>query len=191
VAILVSLFATMLLACLGLTLALLGSAEAALAANDGQSKSAIRAAEGALTLALSELRARPDWSGVLTEGAPDVCAVPGVLTDTSLLPHATWDSSLIDLQAATAALQAATESGVASSAEAPVWRLFEYGPISRVMPGEAPPWYLAVWTAGGRDGVLLVHATALGPGGLRPSVDASVARDAGGRLIRLATRTSP
>jgi hypothetical protein len=193
-AILVSLFATMMLTCLGLTLALLGSAEVTLAGNDWQSAAATRAAEGALNLALSELRARDDWTGVLTAGGVDVCASPGALVDASLFPRAPWDGSLIDLHAVTATLQGAADAAAPPGSTPPVWRLFDYAPISRLIPASAgrQPWYLAVWTADGGDGVLLVHATALGPAGLAPSVDASVARRPDGRsLKRIAVRTRP
>src|SRR4051812_2373650 len=169
----VSLFATMMLTCLGLTLALLGSAEMTLAGNDWQSTAAMRAAEGALTLALSELRARSDWSGVLTAGAVDLCASPGTLVDASLFPRAPWDGSLIDLHAVTAKLQAASDAAAPPGTVAPVWRLFEFAPISRLTPvgADRAPWYLVAWTADGGDGLLLVHVTALGPAGLAPALE--------------------
>ena len=92
-ALIASLFATALLACLGMSLVLLGSAESTLAFHDGQARAAAQAANAAVSLAESELRSRPSWSGVILPGTPDVCAAPGRFVDTSLLPRAPWDGS--------------------------------------------------------------------------------------------------
>jgi hypothetical protein len=124
----------------------------------------------------------------------DVCAAPGGFVDASLFPRAPWDGSLIDLHLLTTTLQAAGDAAAPAGSAGPVWRLFEYGPISRLMPPGADrhPWYLVSWTADGGGGLLLVHAVALGPGGFGPSMDASVARGPDGRsLTLLAARSHP
>jgi hypothetical protein len=188
------LFATALLACLGMSLVLLGSAETMLAGHDLQARAAAHAADGALSLAASELRALPAWTGVLSEGAPDVCATPGRFVDASLQPRAPWDGSVLDLHVLTAKRQVDSDAGTPPGAAAPVWRLFEFGPISRVIPSEPRrhPYYLVVWAADGREGTVRLHATALGPSGAVSSLEASVARRADGTsLTWLAVRAVP
>src|SRR5262245_2516343 len=180
-----------MLACLGLSLVLLGSAETTLAAHDVRARTAAHAAEAALSLAASELRERASWSGALADGAPDLCAEPGRFVDGALAPAAPWDGSPLDLHALTAERQAESDAQ-APPGLAPVWRLFEYGPISRLVPSESRRHlsYVVVWAADGREGVVLLHATALGPGSSRASAEAAVGRRADGTsLIRLAVRT--
>lgn len=193
-ALIASLFATALLACLGMSLVLLGSAETTLAGHDVQAQAAAHAAHGAVSLAASELRAMSSWSGVVTGGAPGVCATPGRFVDASLLPSAPWDGSPLDLQALTVKRQADSDAASPSGVAPPVWRLFEYGPVSRLVPSEARrhPLYLVVWAADGRDGTVRLHATALGPSAAASSLEASVARQANGTsLRRLALRAVP
>jgi hypothetical protein len=192
-ALITSLFATVLLACLGLSLVLLGSAEAILAGHDVQSQAAGHAAHAALSLASSELRALPSWTGVVSPGAPDICATPGRFVDGSLLPRAPWDGSSIDLHTMTLKRQADSDAVAPPGVTPPVWRLFEYGPISRIVPSEAHrhPYYVVVWAADGREGTVRLHATALGPSGAVSSFEASVGRlPDGTSLRRLAIRTT-
>src|SRR4051794_22948317 len=130
-ALIASLFATALLACLGMSLVLLGSAETTLAGHDVQAQAAAHAAQAAISLAASELRALSSWTGVVAAGAPDVCATPGRFVDTSLLPRAPWDASALDLHALTLKRQADGDAAAPPGPPPPLWRLFEYGPISR------------------------------------------------------------
>jgi hypothetical protein len=194
-ALVASLFATALLAGLGLSLVLLGSAETTLAAHDVRAQAAAHAAQAALSLAQSELRMRESWAGVLAAGASaDACAEPGRFTDASLQPTAPWDGSGLDLHALTARRQAASDALVPAGVTGPLWRLFEYGPISRLIPSDARrhPYYVVVWAADGRGGMVLLHSAAIGPAGVTADVDASVARGAGGTsLVRLAIRAQP
>ena len=192
-ALLASLFATTMLACLGLSLVLLGSAETTLAAHDVRARTAAHAAEAVLSLAASELRARASWTAVLADGGPDLCAEPGRFVDGSLTPPSPWDGSTLDLHALTVERQAAGDAQ-APPGLGPVWRLFEYGPISRLVPSESRRHvsYVVVWAADGRDGVVLLHATALGPGGSRAGVEMAVGRRTDGTsLVRLAVRAQP
>jgi hypothetical protein len=134
-------------------------------------------AQAAAVLAASEVRSRPDWAGVVSAGAvADLCAEPGRLADLSLFPRAPWDGSPLDLHALTVARQADSDAALPPGVAAPVWRLFEYGPISRLVPSEPRehPDYIVVWAADGGNGVVLLHATAFGASGLRASVEASV-----------------
>lgn len=191
-ALMTALFTTALLTCLGVSLVLLGSAETTLASHDVQAQAAAHAAHAAVSLAESELRALSDWSGVVSPGAPDVCRTPGRFVETSLQPRAPWDGSSIDLHALTIKRQADSDAAAPPGVAPPVWRLFEYGPMSRVVPSEPRrhPYYLVVWAADGREGRVRLHATALGPSGTASSLEASVARQPDGTsLRRLAIRT--
>jgi len=192
-AIVASLFATTLLVCLGLSLVLLGAAETTLAGHDVQAQAAAHAAHGALWLSMSELRAMTAWTGVLAAGAPDVCATPGGFVDASLEPSAPWDGQTIDLHVLTAQLQAESDAAAPPGVPPPVWRLFEYGPISRLIPSEPRrhPYYVVVWAADGRGGRVRLRATAVGPSGVVSSLEASVARQADGTSLRRLTIRPP
>ena len=191
-ALVASLFATALLAGLGLSLVLLGSAETTLASHDVQAQAVGHAAQSAVSLAASELRALSSWTGAVTGGAPDLCARPGRFVDSSLQPRAPWDGSAIDLHALTVDRQAESDAAAPPGPAAPVWRLFEYGPISRLVPADPRrhPYYLVVWAADGQEGMVRLHATALGPSGTRSSLEAAVTRRADGTSLEwLAIRT--
>ena len=130
-----------------------------------------------------------DWIGIVTGGAPDRCAAPGRFVDTSLQPRAPWDGSVIDLHALTIERQADSDAEAPPGVEPPAWRLFEYGPISRLVPSESRrhPFYLVVWASDGREGLVRLHAAALGPSGVRARLEASVGRQSGGISLRRLT----
>jgi hypothetical protein len=181
VALLTALFATTLLTALGMTVLLLGSAESTLAANDREADAAFQAARGGAALAVAELRAMPSWSGVT-----------GTFVDSTLTPSPPWAGPAIDLSSVTSGLQADTVSNARGGVPVPVWRLFEYGPINRLIPAELRrhPYYLVVWVADSR-GVLLVHSTALGAGGTTASVDVALNRSSEGVPRLLSFRPNP
>jgi hypothetical protein len=185
-------FAAILLTCLGVALALLGSAASMLALRDGQAVDATYAAQAAINLASADVRARTDWTGVTAPGSPsDFSAAPGVFVD-AMVPRSPWDGSSIDLHALTSRRQADSDAAAPPGIAGPVWRLFEYGPISRVVPsdGRRHQLYVVVWAAGGRDGRLILHATALGAAGLRASAETSIRPPTGGApALRQASRT--
>jgi len=179
VALLSVLLASMLLAGLGLSIALLGSAEVLLAGHDRDARALSYASRAAVALAVSDLRALPSWADVGRAGAvPEISATPGRLADTGLVPLGPWGGAL-DLRALTARLQA--ESDAASRAGVrPVWRLFIYGRLGRLMPEAVPAdlSYLVVWVAEDR-GVLLARGAAFGPSEARAVTEISVVREPG------------
>lgn len=192
-ALLASLIATLLLTGLGASLVLLASAGTALTLHDRMVAGADRAADAAVRLAISELRARPDWAAVAAPGTTaDVCAEPGRFVDATAFPRSPWDGSVLDLHALTGQAQAAAIAAAAPGVSPPEWRLFEYGPISRLVPSEPGrhPFYVMTWMAAGAGDVLLVRATALGPAGVTASIEAAVGRDTSGALVRLWIRSS-
>lgn len=180
-----------LLAGMALSLALMGAGESTLAMHDRDARSAAYAARGAASLAIAELRQRGDWSTMLTAGGdPSVSAAPSRLMDVSLTPSAPWGGTL-DLRTLTAAVQADTD-GAPGPGDAIVWRLFLASPLDRVLSSASDNRvYLVAWVADDKtdgDGnpsadinnVVLVHAEALGPGGLRAIVDVTLAHAIGG-----------
>jgi len=187
VALLSVLLASALLMGLGLSIALLGSAETTLAAHDRDARALSYASRAAVAVALRDLRALPWWIDVGKAGAfPEVSATPGRFADASLLPTAPWGGPL-DLRTLTARLQA--ESDAASGVDRPVWRLFIYGSLDRLLPepGRAEAWYLVVWVADDR-GVLLARGAALASGDGRAMTEISAVRQSapeGPDLVRL------
>lgn len=188
-----SIFAALLLTCVGVALALLGSVQSMIAAHDERATAAAYAAQAAVVLSSAQLRTRGDWSGA-ARGGPlsEVCAVPGGFTDATLLPSAPWGGSTIDLRGLTASRQTDSDSAAPAGLTGPVWCLFEYGPISRLVPSDARrhPFYVAVWTAAGPDGRVLLHASAFGAGSVRASVETSIRPGVAGAR-RQAIRATP
>ena len=168
------LLASALLMGLGLSIAVLGSAETTLAGHDRETRTLSYASRAAVALAVSDLRALPSWADVGNPGAlPEVSATPGRFVDASLTPPAPWGGSL-DLRALTARVQA--ESGASNGAgSGPIWRLFVFGPLGRLVPESvrANPCYLVVWVADD-GGILLARGAAFGAGETRAVTEISV-----------------
>jgi hypothetical protein len=174
-AVLCALFATALLMGLGVSVVVLGSAEAALAAHDRTVRALREASMAAAHLAVADLRAQPSWSAVLAPGpVVPLSAAPGRAFDdgAGLTPAPPWGGAALDLQVMSADVSAAADSGVG---DPQLWRLYEYGPLQALVPGvAAAPWYVAAWVAddladGDGDpltdtnGILAVRAVAYGP----------------------------
>jgi hypothetical protein len=187
-ALVTALFATALLMGLGLSILLLGSAETALAFRDRDSRALAYGARAAANVAAADLRALPSWAAVATPGAmPEVSATPGQFVDATLAPAAPWGGGVLDLRALTARLQAESDAA-APSGRAPPWRLFDYGPLARLVPESASrnPYYLVVWLAD-EGGTVVTRSVAYGPGDGRSITEASLVRDAGSSRVRILT----
>ena len=187
-AVLTALLATVLLMGLGLSIALIGTTEATLAADDRTARALREASLAGAHLAVADLRIQPSWSAVLGPGlVSEVSGVPGRAVDQSLTPAAPWGGVPLDLRAVTADVQASADTGVGDSQ---VWRLFEYGSLRHLVPAvSAGPWYLAVWVADDRadgdgdpltdaNGILAVRAVAFGPRDARVSTAVSIRKTA-------------
>ena len=183
-AVVMALFATVLLSGLGLSIVLVGTTEATLAADDRAARALREASLAAAHLAVSDLRAQPSWSAVLSAGSPaPFSAAPGRAIGTSARPPAPWDGSSLDLEAMTADVQASADTG---GGDAQAWRLFECASLGELIPGGgAGPWYVAVWVADDRadgdgdpavdtNGILSVRAAAYGPRSARAVTVVSV-----------------
>lgn len=199
-ALLTAMFGTALLMGLGLSLVLMGSAETTLARRDHDARSLARAARAVATLALADLRALPSWAGVLQPGSPpELSSVPGRLSPGTLTPVMPW-GGVMDLRAATARVQAATDAN-ASPGDPSRWRLFGAASLVSLVPDAAGgnPCYLVVWVAddavdgdgdpaADKNGVLVLRGAAFGPGEGEAVVTLTVSREAvGGGLYVVRT----
>jgi hypothetical protein len=144
------------------------------------STQARESAEAGAERVMSELAALPDWSAVLN----------GSLTGLQEASAA----FAVNLGAATAELQAESDSRFPGALNRPVWRLFESGGLNTLIgpTGSNPsstPDYVAIWLADDPwesdndpaidgNGVLGLHVEAWGAAGARASVDATVAHGA-------------
>ena len=165
-ALLTALFATVLLMALGLAVLLLGGAETILAAHDRDARSLAYASRAAVTVAAMDLQALPSWDHLSAPGpVPEVSATPGPFVDATLAPAAPWSGVTLDLRALTARLQGDSDAAEPGGGPAPAWRLFEYGPLARLVPdaGSRNPYYLVVWVVD-EDGLVVARAVAYGPG---------------------------
>ncbi len=180
-ALVLALLVVVCLSGLGFGLAAAGSAERQIAGNARLAAVASVAADAAIEGVLSEIGAAPDWS-VLLSGATS--AFHDVTHRPLLASRAE-----IDLDQVTTDLQADAVATYPLGANTPSWRLFAWGPLTRLagLPAEDSGAYVAVWLAddpadsdgaSGSDanGTVMVHSEAFGYGGTRRGADAIVAR---------------
>ena len=194
-AVLTALLAAMVSLGLGMSLALLGTAETSLAGHDRDARSLRYASRAAASLATSELRRLPSLRDIGRAGTmAEVSATPGTFVDSTLTPRAPWGGAVLDLRALTVRIQAEADAAAGTAASHPIWRLFVYGSLSSLVPEAGVPAYLAVWVADD-GGLVLVRAAAFGPGESRALTELSLAAaegsDAGEGLKVLAVRTDP
>lgn len=189
---LTALFGTALLMGLGLSLVLMGTAETTLARRDRDARSLARAARAIVTLAVADLRALPSWAGILQPGSsPELSAVPGRLAPDSMAPVLPW-GGVMDLRAVTSRVQAGTDAD-AVPGDPSTWRLYGVTSLASLVPEAAggSPCFLAVWVAddpvdgdgdpsADKNGVILVHGAAFGPGEGEATVSLTVSREAAG-----------
>jgi hypothetical protein len=184
-AVLSALFATVLLMGLGVSIVLLGTTEATLAAHDRTVRMLREASLGVVHLAVADLRAQPSWSAVLAEGTAPVSAAAGRATDPTLTPPAPWGGPRLDLRRLTAEVASAADIGIG---DPQVWRLYQYGSLAQLAGVDAAsPCYIAAWVAddpGDGDGnpsvdsngIIAIRAVALGPGNARATTAVSIAK---------------
>jgi hypothetical protein len=154
------------LAAAAASLVSLATTERLLAAVGREAVESRYGAEAIAGYALGELRLRASWTTALDGSAP------AALTDTTRTP-VVGGARRLDLEALGRAF-GPVEPG-AWGADQPAWRLFAWGPASRLAPGLlASPVYVAAWVAdderdGDRNpgvdsnGRLLLRAEAFGP----------------------------
>jgi hypothetical protein len=165
-ALVVALFASLLLAGVGHGLILLTNTEYAIAANQQAGVEALYAADAALARGVSDIRRAPDWTAVLSG-----TALSGFLDGTRVPRLPSGETMDLDARTAELQAQAATDPWGPNN---PSWRLFAYGPLQGLGGGIRSRAYAAVWVADDPaevDGnpsidsnrVLLLRVEAFGP----------------------------
>ena len=147
-------------------------------------------ARGGIARAVADLSPMADWTPALSAAVSTF--VDGAATDSKVLPGGDAVVLCCSSDSLTAQLQQRGNGGRSWGANTPQWRPFGWGPASRWLDaGRASPYYLVIWIADDIDdgdgdpardanGVLLLHAAALGRGGGRRTLQAVIrrARDA-------------
>ena len=164
-ALILALMGVFLTAALSASLVLLTGTEVRIAANYASAKEARYAAEAGLELAMLEVMAHPCWTELV--GGTTVSAfADGPPGGTRALS----DGSILDLDEQTAQVRI----------EHPAWRLFAFGPFSRLGSNDdLSDAYLAVWigtVAAANAGVLAIRATSFQPSRSRKSVELTISR---------------
>jgi hypothetical protein len=209
-AILTAIMAVALMSAFAAALALTTSAEAAIASNFRWRTEALYAAEAILEWGLATLPQPDAWNGVLDASTSSgfVDGAPGGMRRLA-------DGGLLDLSRALSLLNCGrtttcTASQIAAAtmdrpwgANNPRWRLYAYGPLTRLGGGGmASPFYVVLLVAddpGETDGdplhdgspgtpgsgVLVVRGEAFGPGGSHSAIEATVVPASGDTTLRV------
>jgi hypothetical protein len=184
-------FVAMLTAAAGAA-ALNARLESLLAASFRESCEARALAHASLARAIADLSSMSDWTPPLS-GAVSTF-IDGSGTGPKRLPGGDVVVLCCGTDSLTEQLQQRGNGGLSWGADTPQWRLFGWGPAARWLDeGRTSPYYVVMWIAddvedgdgdAARDsnGVLLIHAAALGRGGARRMFQAVIrrARDADG-----------
>jgi hypothetical protein len=169
-----------LVAGLGGALLMVVSVETAVQAHQQQAQAARNAAESGLACAVSALRRLDDWTPVLSGDSSPA----GNCLEAATLPPAWPNAPVLDVQALTAALQAATDARYGLAPDTPRWTLLAAGAApAGTLPAFRP--VVFVWVAddvedgdghaaADTNGVVWVRAEAWGPAGARTAIEAIV-----------------
>jgi hypothetical protein len=200
-ALVVALLSTMLLTALGAAVVLVSRTETAISSNYRNSQEALYAADAAVERVMQDLLMIPRWNDVLA-GSVQSGFIDGVMTSQKTLPVGGKISLCCGPGTATGELQSLTDTADNWGANNPRWALFAWGPLSDVLANNAidSRVYVMVWVAddpadgtGGTpdgnplldsNGVLTLHAEAIGPGGTRKVIEVTVARTSGTEIER-------
>lgn len=182
-ALIVTMMALLMLVALTGALMPLTSSETAIAANHRLALQSLYAAEAVLERAIRELEAAPSWDDVLA-GHRRATLWDGQTT------RSLADGAVLDLNAATDAL-ADAGAGRFGAGRGLRWRLYAHGPLGAALPQDPTGGLLhaAVWVADDPDdtdgdplrdanGILMLHAAAVGPALAQRAVQATLARAA-------------
>jgi hypothetical protein len=197
-ALIIALMAMMLLTALGAAVVMVGNTETRIAMNYRNSTEALYAADAAVERVVEDLLLIPRWNDILADTAKS-----GFVDGTTNSPKTLPGGGHVNLETATAALQAETDAQNLWGPNNPKWRLFAWGPLTDILPNSVidSPMYMAVWVAddpadgpgdGTQDGnplvdvngTLTLHAEAIGPSGTRKVVEVTVARTSSTEIER-------
>lgn len=181
-----------LIAGVAAALAITSRTEAMVAANLRFGREALYAAEGALAVAIRDLGAVNDWGPVLT-GAIVGTQTDGASIGSRRLPGGDVVVLCCGPASLTGEVQLRADAGRSWGSDTPQWTIFAWGPVSEWLPaGDLTlPLYVVVWVsddpgdgdgvpAADNNGMVRLHAQALGPAGARRVVEAVVRRPAVG-----------
>lgn len=204
-ALITALMATMLLTALGMAAVLVSNTEGMITANYRRSSEGIYAADAAVEMAVQDLLMVPRWNDVIsggTVGAADVSSMTGsfVYGDANAvfnLPSGGTVSLCCTDGSVSYQLQNETNTANLWGTNNPSWRLYAWGPLSRILPTQTveSDAFVAVWVAddpsetdnnpaADSNGVLTLHAEAYGSGGMRKIVEVTVARTSSTEIER-------
>jgi hypothetical protein len=191
-ALVIALMAVLLLTALGAAVVMVTNTETNISANYKNSQEALYAADAAVERVVQDLLMVPRWNDILA-GTSQSAFVDGSFTTSKTLPG----GGVIKLDTATQQLQADSDASAAWGANNPQWRLFAWGPIKEMLPGDVidSPMYVAVWIADDpaeadgnpaqdTNGTLTLHAEAFGPMGTRKVIEVTVARTSSTEIER-------
>jgi hypothetical protein len=197
VALVVALLSMLLLSALGIGLMMATTAESMIATNYRDSGEALYAADAGIERVMQDLLTVPDWNRLIADANARTSFTDGAAPGERILP----DGSTLDLVGAThmmnchktAACTAAEMNAWTTdrpwTTNNPRWRLVGYSPIADIIETGTvlSQMYVAVWIADDQaetdndphtdtNGVLLMRAQALGPGGAESIVEITLGR---------------
>jgi hypothetical protein len=181
-ALIIALFAAVVLSGLGIGLLMLTNTEGAIASNYRAGNQTLYAADAAVERVLADILMTPNWNEILS-GATKSGFVDDTLTPT--LPS----NQLINLTALTAEIQAASDATATFGPNNPQWKLFAYGRLSEMAAANMinTDEYVVVWISddpadgdgdaqADTNGVLTVLAQAMGQQGSFRTVEVTIAK---------------
>jgi hypothetical protein len=170
---------------LGLGLVAVSSTERAIAGNHHAGVEALYAAEALAEYVLTELGSDASWSPALTGERHSSFLEP------TSQPTTPWNE-VLDLSAITTRVQQQSDAIWSAGLDTPQWRVFAAGPFEALIgSANTGPFFLIAWVAddvadvdgdAGADsnGVVMIRAQALGPGGLQRTLLIVIRRDEAG-----------
>lgn len=198
-ALIVALMSTMLITALAAAVIMVTTTETRIASNYSNGQEALYGADAAVERVVQDLLLIPRWNDVLG-GVQRSSFTEGDATASINLPSGgsavLCPGAACATNTATGQLQATSDAQGNWGADNPKWRLFAWGPLSEMLPGNIVSGvYVAVWVADDpseldgnpledTNGVLTLHAEAYGPSGTRKTVEVTIARTSSTEIER-------
>jgi hypothetical protein len=195
-ALLIAITLVLMLAAIGAAVSIATRTETLIAANFRQSREMLYAAEGAIALAVRDLGEIADWSAVLS-GAVASSFTDGAALGTRTLPGGGTVVLCCTAPSLTDDVQRRAHGSRSWGDDTPQWQIFAWGPAAGwLAPGRIDSaMYIVVWVAddpadgdgnpaADANGILELHAHAMGPAGGRRVVEVLIARPQAGGIPR-------
>ena len=191
-ALLIAITLVLLLMAIGGAVSIASRTETLIAASFRQARETVYAAEGAVAIAVRDLDLITDWSTVLS-GAAASSFTDGAAIGMRTLPGGGSVMLCCAADSLTGDVQLRARGGRSWGADTPQWQIFAWGPVGAWLPAGRieSALYVVVWVAddpadadgnpaADANGILQLHAHALGPVGGRRVVEALVQRPVAG-----------